>query len=229
MFWQEDDEFVLNDDVVDVLFDLKGKTLPVDHAHALSAALSEHLPWFAEQENAGLHLIYIGSGNGWESPDARDGGEMHISRRTKLILRLPKHRVEETAGILNGVQIDVDGHQLTLGKAKIKSLSTLTTLNSRYVIADPEHSEEAFSQYVVDELRAMGIRIKRLLCGKSTVFKTPQGDVLVRSVMLADLAVEDAVLLQKKGVGPGRHMGCGLFIAHKGINAVSMTQKNDGE
>ncbi len=226
MFWQEDEEFVLDDAVVDCLFDLKGVAIPVDHGHVLSAEIIRYLPWFSHHEHAGLHLIFIGSGNGWERPES---GEMYISRRTKLILRLPKDKVEEAARVLKGVELNLDGHQLVVGKSKVKLLSTLTTLNARYVIADPNLDEDAFSQYVADEMLKMGVRIKRLLCGKSAEFQTPEGSMLVRSVMLADLSPEDSVLLQKKGIGPGRHMGCGIFIPHKGIESVSTKQEGDGE
>jgi len=41
-----------------------------------------------------------------------------------------------------------------------------------------------------------------------------------RSLMLADLTVEEAVKLQQQGLGADRKLGCGLFIPHKGINPV---------
>jgi len=52
---------------------------------------------------------------------------------------------------------------------------------------------------------------------------TPEGRIDTRSVMVADLQPESAVLLEQKGLGPGRKMGCGLFIPHKGIKAVKET------
>ena len=52
MHWQveEDDvtQFVVPENVVDLLFSIDCKVLPVDHAHALSAAVQQALPWFAE-------------------------------------------------------------------------------------------------------------------------------------------------------------------------------------
>ncbi|MES9880712.1 MAG: type I-MYXAN CRISPR-associated protein Cas6/Cmx6 [Sedimenticola sp.] len=36
-----------------------------------------------------------------------------------------------------------------------------------------------------------------------------------RSLMVADLSVEDAIHLQEQGIGEGRSMGCGLFIPQK--------------
>lgn len=231
MFWQErdDDKFELGDEVQDVIFELQGKMVPVDHAYALSRELVKHLPWFKDDPHSGLHHIHIAaSGNGWQRPDADGDGTMYLSRRTRLILRLPKARIEEAVAALEGVELDLDGCPLTLGKAKTRPLSTLTTLFSRYVIADSLDDEEAFMQHVVAQLRDLDVRVRKLLCGKSGVLKTPDGDIQVRSVMLADLDVDESVRLQQLGIGPGRHLGCGLFIPHKGIDAVSAKQ-SDGK
>jgi hypothetical protein len=38
--------------------------------------------------------------------------------------------------------------------------------------------------------------------------------------MIADLDTAASVMLQEKGIGPHRHLGCGIFIPHKGIKAV---------
>ena len=38
--------------------------------------------------------------------------------------------------------------------------------------------------------------------------------------MLAELKPEDAVKLQQLGVGIHQDLGCGLFLPHKGIDAV---------
>ena len=47
--------------------------------------------------------------------------------------------------------------------------------------------------------------------------------VMTRSLMLAELQPEESIRLQEDGLGPLRHMGCGIFIPHKGIEAVKKT------
>jgi CRISPR/Cas system CSM-associated protein Csm4 (group 5 of RAMP superfamily) len=42
--------------------------------------------------------------------------------------------------------------------------------------------------------------------------------------MLADLKPEESLRLQQQGLGPHRLMGCGIFIPHKGIDAVHKPQ-----
>jgi len=69
----------------------------------------------------------------------------------------------------------------------------------------------------------LGIRVNKILCGKAHDLTTPDGVIHTQSVMIADLDSEPAVTLQQKGVGPGRKIGCGLFLPHRGIKAVKET------
>jgi hypothetical protein len=39
-------------------------------------------------------------------------------------------------------------------------------------------------------------------------------------LMIADLEIEESVRLQQSGLGPYRHLGCGVFIPHKDINEI---------
>lgn len=222
MFWQEDEDSVdirINDDVVDVVFSIRAKTLPVDHAYALSRAIVRHLPWLESEPMAGLHTIHVAaSANGWMRPE----DVLYPSRRTKFMLRVPKHRIDD-AMQLNGVELDVDGHALTLDNANTRLLSDLTTLFSRYVVSESEE-EQQFVEFVVASLQAMGIKPKKLLCGTETSLNHEQGTLLTRSLMLADLTVEESLKLQTLGIGSHRYMGCGIFIPHKDIKRIREDQ-----
>jgi len=223
MFWQEEENdverFVVPENVVDVLFSISCKTLPVDHAHALSTAVKEALPWFEDELQAGLHLIHVAeSGNGWERPQGGDE-VLYLSRRTKLSLRVPQHRLED-AKSLSGQKLDVAGYEIEVGKSTVRLLSTSPTQYARYVVvAEQGQGEDEFVAEVVKELRTSGLSFKKVLCGKETIFDTPEGPIVTRSLMVADLPIEDAVRLQELGVGPheNKKMGCGLFIAHKAV------------
>ena len=217
MYWQEetsDKQFVVADDVVDLLFSIRCSTLPVDHAWELSEQIRQALPWFDQEASAGLHIIHgADSGNGWERPQGADE-LLHLSRRTKLTLRLPRHRVEE-ATALSGTVLMVDGNRMEVGEHKTRLLSMTTILYSRYLAARPEWDEDKFMAWAITELKALNIRFKKVLCGRSYSFATPQGPVPTRSLMVADLPLEDAVTLQEQGIGPLRSMGLGLFVPQK--------------
>jgi CRISPR-associated protein Cas6 len=224
MFWQEENDddvtrFVVPEDVVDIQFSLTCKSLPVDHAHALSTAIKGALPWFSEEEQAGLHLIHVAeSGNGWERPQGEDE-MLYLSRRTKLTLRVPQHRVKDCQA-LSGQTLSVAGNEMAVGKSSVRLLSISTTLYARYVaVGDESQGEDEFLAGVVQELKQAGLRFKKVLCGKENSFATPDGPMVTRSLMVADLSFEDAVRLQEIGVGPheNKKIGCGLFIAHKAV------------
>jgi CRISPR-associated protein Cas6 len=191
----------------------------VDHAHALSTAVKAALPWLEEEEEAGVHLIHVAeSGNGWERPQGEDE-VLYLSRRTKLILRVPQHRLED-ARHLSGKKLDVAGNEMEVGKSTVRLLSTSPTLYARYVaVTEAGQDEDAFIAEVVKELREAGLQFKKVLCGKETTFQTPDGILTTRSLMIADLPMADSVRLQEKGVGQHHHkkIGCGLFIAHKAV------------
>ena len=228
MFWnedkQEDKGYQIPDDIVDLSFAIQCKMLPLDHAYALSQALQIALPWIADDEAAGVHLIHgAESGNGWYRPQDATGALLHLSRRTRMMLRVPKHRIEE-ARALEGMVLDVAGNRLDVGEAAVKPLSAMSTLFARHVVmSEPSMSEAAFLEQVVAEVSTLGIRVNKILCGKAHDLNTPDGAVHTQSVMIADLEPEPAVVLQQKGIGPGRKMGCGLFLPHKGIKAVKET------
>jgi CRISPR-associated protein Cas6 len=233
MFWQEDDkpkDFEVPDDIVDLIFDIQCRELPVDHAHDLAQALKMHLPELEEDERLGVHSVHVaGSQNGWERPDPKLGQRLILSRRTRLTLRVPNERQEQVQETLNGVELDVGGCSLKIGRAKQKILSSQGTIFSRYVALKPgeEADENAFLRRIVGHLAERGIRVTKALCGKTTEIAGPQGPVHTRSIMIAGLKAEESVRIQQEGIGPLRHMGCGIFIPHKGIDAVKKAE-DDG-
>lgn len=230
MYWEDDKDentpYVVPDDVVDLVYRIKCRTLPLDHAHSFSLAVREQLSWIDEEERAGIHLIHgAESGNGWMRPEDARHELLHLSHRARLSLRVPKHRIDD-ARELSGQTLDIDGHCLEVGKANVKLFSTLPTQFARYVVIPDgvEHDdEEAFMAYAVEQLRAFDIKVRKLLCGRAHAIQQPDKDLHTRSLMLADLEVEEAVTLQQQGIGRHKTMGCGLFIPHKGIKAVHQT------
>ena len=219
MYWQEakeNERYIVPDDIVDVVFSIQCRCLPVDHSYSLSQAIAAALPWFAEEAHAGLHTIHVAeSGNGWMRPvDPR--ALLHLSRRTKLILRLPKQRVEDAVK-LTGQTLTIDGNTMQVEQGVVKPLSSITTLFSRYLAVNDDVDEDAFLREAQAMLNEMGIRPKKMLCGIEHVIATPEREIHARSLMLAELTVEASVKLQQQGLGSGRKLGCGLFIPHKDI------------
>lgn len=228
MYWDNDKQteqaYVVPDDVVDISYHIQCRALPVDHAHALHQALRRVLPWLDDEPHAGIHSIHVAeSGNGWIRPENAND-LLYLSRRTKLVLRMPQHRVLEAAS-LTGQSLDVAGHDLVVGASSVRPLSSLTTLFSRYIVADDSDDENSFMQSAMQQLKALGIKPKKMMCGLGKLIATPDKILHTRSLMLADMEVEDSVTLQQQGLGPWRQLGCGLFIPHKDISEVRQKQE----
>lgn len=225
MHWEEDKlggEHAVSD-TVDAVFDISCRTLPVDHAYALSRAVQGALPWLADEKRAGLHLLHVaGSGNGWVRPDDPQA-LLYLSRRTKLALRLPRRRVDDASRLV-GRTLDVNGHMLHVGKLTERPLSRITTLFSRYVAMPSGADETGFVEAAVRELATLGIQPRKMLCGLATPIATPAQTLLARSIMLANLALEESLLLQEHGLGLERKLGCGVFLPHKDVDDLRRRQ-----
>lgn len=224
MHWveeQDDEGAAIPDEVVDLSFAIDCKALPVDHAWALFEALSALLPWLEQEPLAGVHPLHVAeSAHGWQRPEEPDA-LLHLSRRTKLVLRLPQERVAQAAA-LTGQALDVAGQGMTIGEATQLPLSRSTSLFSRRVEIEEGEEEERFVQRQIDAMHAMGVRPKKVLPGLSHPLRTPQGQICTRLLSLEGLSVEESFILQMRGLGPGRHLGCGIFIAHKPLSKVQV-------
>jgi CRISPR-associated protein Cas6 len=229
MYWQQtttEDRYLVPDDVVDLAFAIRCRCLPVDHAWALAAAVRSVLPWIEGEQGAGIHPIHVAdSGNGWMRPEGA-ADLLYPSRRTRLVLRLPARRTADAAQLV-GCSFDIAGHGLEVEKQPVvRKLSDLTTIFSRYVVVpDGADAEQMFLAQAHSQLLAMGVRPKKMLCGIERVIGTPDGTIRTRSLMVADLTVEESVRLQQQGLGPERLLGCGLFVPHKGIKEVGQAQE----
>jgi len=225
MYWQEDDKkdaVSMPGKVVDLSFKIDCKQIPTCHAWELSQALYQALPWIKDEPEFGIHQIHgAASGNGWERPP--DGELIHLSKRTRLQLRVPVERVEEAENLVGEI-LDIAGHMIAVGKVSRKSIDPFSTIFSRYIVSSSEMSEDEFLQRTVAELEARGIHARKLLCGIGHEIQADGEQIETRSLMIADLDKETSVALQEIGLGPHRHLGCGIFVPHKGIKAVGETE-----
>ena len=228
MYWNEETNnesvYEVPDDIVDVNFKIKCTHLPLDHAHQLSSAIMKELPWIENNEITGIHLIHgAESGNGWIRPT--DPKELiYPSRRTLFTIRSPQEYVEDVKS-LDGKSIEVCDTSIEFSKPSIRKLSKLTTIFARYVLANQIEDEDAFLQEMAQALAEKNIRPKKMMSGRATTLTFPDQVFSVRSLMIDGLEVTESVRIQQEGLGAGRKFGCGLFLPHKGIDAVGDAQE----
>lgn len=193
---------------VDLRFELRGERLPLDHGQALAEAVCEHLPWLADEPDAGIHAVR----------GAAMGGELlGISRRARLVLRLPCARVDDALA-LAGRTLRLGGETLSVGEGKAWPISPSQTVYSRLVVAGPAE-ERAFADALGALLGTLGVACQVVL-GKPRSLATRAGVRRGFSVLLHGMTPEQSLRLQEQGLGELRLHGCGIVVPYKSIAAV---------
>ena len=218
--WVDDEKQTLSEssEMVDIAFRIQCKILPYDHAFQLTNQILHFLPWLKESKNSGIQSLHgPDSGNGWVRPEDED---IFLSKRTRLILRVPRAEVEKTSE-LTGKELLVHGNKIIVGNSSVKPFLVVPDLICRFVICNSNYDENSFLQDVAKQLFQYGISLKKAICGKTKKLYINDQLTTVRSLMIADLKREDSIKLQDIGVGEGRLFGCGIFLPHKSLDAVA--------
>lgn len=227
MFWREaiDPErpYQVPEDVFDLIFRLRGTDLDIDHAHALAQALRQHLS--ADLcSRIGVHGVRLpDSGNGWIRPQ-QIGASIPLSRRARLVIRV--HRDDQAAlAQISQQTLQLGAQAIEVGACTTRPLSTIGTLYARALRCERSQSEEEFLGQIAAALRAMGIDVDKMMCGKSGEIRAGGEILFTRALLVADLKPEEAITLQRNGIGADQLLGCGLFVPHKGIAPVYSAQE----
>lgn len=206
------------EDIVDLVFRVRCPSLPIDHAKELYQAVAQSLPWIKDNPVIGIHTLHgAESGNGWVRPD--EGGIIHLSKRTRFIIRLPVERVKE-ARALEHQLLRTSGCDLQLGPSRVRLLSRETTLFARHIAFASALDEEAFLDQVAAMLKQQNITSLRIMTGRRHTITGMAGKLICRSLMIDGLSFDDSIHLQQYGLGEHKVIGCGIFLPHKSIAAV---------
>lgn len=196
-------------DRVDLVFAVEGRSVPRGYRGALAAALTEALPWLAATPGAAVHRLNLSAG---------DGGEALLSRRTRLVLRLPRERLDAAAALC-GRRLAVGGHALAIGLAEVRELRPFHTLYAHVVaVPSPEASDELdFQRRVEAEIDERGWPC-RAIFGRPVSLEG--GHLHGAPVMLDRLAPDTAEAVMRQGLGAHPLLGCGVFVPHRSAAAV---------
>lgn len=223
MYWQESDRpdgSKIAPCMVDIAFRMQCPCLPADHSWPLFKAIEKYLPWFPDEQNTGIHAIHgAESNNGWQRPSEVGGGIIHLSKRVRLVLRIPSERLDQCAA-MSGKTLKIAGTTIELGSYSLRAIKPTSTLLARRVVTRTNEDETGFLDRVNNELAHLNVTVPKLLPGRMSGITTPDGLLEVRRLLLADLRVEDSIRVQESGLGEGRILGCGLFVPHKSIAPV---------
>lgn len=196
-------------DIVDLSFALEGRAVATDYADALLAQLLARLAWLGAEPLAGVHpLAGLSPGR----------GEQYVSRRSRLVLRLPRARVEE-AQALTGAVLELGG-AVTVGKATVRELMAASVVYSSFVTVG-RADETAFLEACRQALQQLGLPAAPILCGKARSGRSAAGEWHGYSLLIHGLDEEASLRVQRQGVGGERLRGCGLFVPHKSLHALN--------
>lgn len=223
MYWKESGAGTEDRDhasVVDVVFRIQCPRLVADHAHDLLQAVVSSLPWFSDEKAAGIHSIHgADSGNGWYRPAQEDGAVLQLSRRVRLILRVPETRVAQCV-TLCGATLTVSEYSITINDYNLRVINPAPTLFARSMVTAVDETEEAFVEKIHARLANTGIDAPKILPGLKHRIRLADRYLLVRSLLLADVTISDSIRLQEVGLEENRKLGCGLFVPYKSITSV---------
>lgn len=195
---------------VDLVFPVsatKGCQIKSDYALMLARNVSRALPWWITEPNVGVHPL---------KGLSACGGALLVGGRAHLTLRVPESRVADCLQ-LSGQEIDLDG-MIRLGVPSSRSLLAHPVVYSGFV-STGNTDEAGFVEYVKNALSSLGISSQEIV-GKQSTLSAEHGPIVGFSLMVAGLSLEDSVLVQRRGLGLHRSLGCGIFVPHRSINAV---------
>ena len=193
-------------EMVDMVFDLTGALVPENYSFSLWSEIARILPWLKEEKNAGILPLR----------GAASGNQILLSKRSKLILRIPVERAAQTAQ-LTGKQLNIGGGNLIVGKGKERELQPTTTLHSFMV--ESNLGEIEFLADIKQKLQAMSISCN-LICDKYRKINDAEHSLTGFGLVLHDLKPQASMQIQRSGLGGARHFGCGIFVPFKAISGL---------
>lgn len=194
--------------IVDIIFPMRGDSLPLDHGFSLFGALSRCVPQLHEQPGWGVHPVF-GERSG--------AGVLSLIPASRLKIRLPADRIGELLP-LSSASLEVDGHHVSLGFPQIMPLTPSAHLRARIVTIkgffdQPDTFADALRRQLVGmaglDQSAEGIEV---VVGPRRVFRVREKTVVGFAVGLTGLEATASLWIQGQGLGGRRHMGAGIFV-----------------
>ncbi len=205
-------------DVVDLAFPVLGESVALDHGYALYGAVCATLPELHGTDWLGIHPL---------DGEPVGDGSLHLRKGSRLKLRIPAPRIPEVLP-LAGKRLLVGGRPLQLRAPVVTPLLPAASLDARCVhvrLTTPPRADnaelgrptldtakmaEAAQLELERQLAELGVSGRIALHGKRTI--SVAGQRLVGfSVRVSGLDGDGSLLLQARGLGGKRAMGCGIF------------------
>jgi CRISPR-associated protein Cas6 len=185
-----------------------GKVIPADHNYALYAAIKNLQHELIQDPDVSIHTIA-------GIPDKQ--GKIYLSNRSRMQIRLPGDKVP-LAYKLAGKQLKLGHHAIRLGIPQVYLLQGVPKLRSRIVTIKGHQEPESFLEAARRQLDRLGIQgtavIPTGIDGERDrkTIKIKRFTLVGFGLEVQDLNEADSILLQQRGIGGKRKMGCGNFV-----------------
>ena len=186
---------------VELHFPFSGRTVTTDHGYALFGAISRIIP---EAHDADWLTVATMKGT------AVGEGSLQLDSASTLKIRLPQDRVPLLLK-LAGKRLDIDGHTIRLGAPQIHLLKPSSVLYARAVTIKGYTEPGAFLDAVRRKLQDLNV-VGEAVVGPRRVLKVGNKTIVGFAVAVHELNDDNSILLQERGIGGRRHMGCGIFF-----------------
>jgi CRISPR-associated protein Cas6 len=207
---------------VDLLFPVRGGTLPTDHHYPLFAALSRLVPWLHDA-TAPVAVAPINGNYGGD-------GQLRIDpSRSRLRFRL---RVEDLPRLLPlaGKRLDVMGHAVRLGVPHVMALEPAAELLAHTVFIKNAVEPAAFVAAARKKLDDLGVagqaELPVIPSGprkgepQRKVLRVKKNVLVCYPLWVRGLTAAESLRLQEAGLGGRRRMGGGFFIPARGAGVA---------
>lgn len=201
---------------IDLAFDVRGTTIPLDYGYALFSSLCRIVPGLHGDRRVGVHPV---------RGVRRGPGRLTLVPQSKLRLRMPSESIGEYLAIA-GAALDLDGASVQVGVPRMEPLTPSPLLTSRLVTIGRLFEPEAFAASVRNQLSSMGVAGElgflpsndpdRAGEPSRRVIRVKDRRIVGFAVGVSGLTAEESLLLQEKGLGSRRRMGCGVFVRSSG-------------
>lgn len=205
-------------ETIDLLFPVVGRRVPADHGYHLYAAICGAVPEAHAAPWLGVHPL-----RGQLLVD----GTVRLSGPAHLGLRLPVGFIPAMLP-LAGRTLRLGADQLTIGAPQVRALAPSGSLDARLVsirltqvprtpsgAIDKQAMKALFEKELRRQLEQLGAEAEIALTGRQEIAVGRQR-ILGWSVRLSQLDPEASLLLQARGLGGKRAMGCGIFLPTRG-------------
>lgn len=204
---------------VDLLFPAHGGPVPLDHGYLLFSALSAHVPGLHDRGDVGVFPLR-GQGVAGESLNLGPG------RGGLLRIRCPAEVISVFLG-LAGRCLALAGRSVTLGAPTVRLLEQVPRLSARVVTFKHALDEAAFRASAHRFLGELTGAPCTLNVGRRRIITIAGRKVVGFGLEVSELTPEASVLLQEKGLGGRRHMGCGLFLPSGAARSAESARAED--